>query len=189
MTWSPTDIDTGIKASLIQSYPILLATLLSIKRCQLTFGDAYWALLVTFPPVMVYLVFSSICDLLGAETSIYKRIQSHPHITRAFGVLILPIWLALSLTFALSSQAFKGSEESGGWTFQHWLSFLVHYTLGSVVFGYGGWYPALIIATFFSLFLFRRRSQVVAGFQAYQERESKPWGRWYMPWVFVMCAW
>jgi hypothetical protein len=40
VTWSPGDVDVGIQSLLIQIYPILLSTLLSINRQQLSTSDA-----------------------------------------------------------------------------------------------------------------------------------------------------
>jgi len=91
VTWSPEGIGTGIRASLVQSYPILLSALSTIGRHQLSYNDVQYALTVTSPPLMVYLIVSSACDLFGMKTSIYKRIQSYRRTTRAFRILILPL--------------------------------------------------------------------------------------------------
>jgi hypothetical protein len=47
LTWFPGDIDVGIQAFLIQIYPILLSTLLSMNRLTPSLYDASYALLIT----------------------------------------------------------------------------------------------------------------------------------------------
>ena len=186
VTWSPEDIGVGIKASLTQSYPILLSTLLSIDRNQLSVSDASAALTLTSPPLMVYLTVASICDLFGVQTGLYKRVQSHRRTLRVLGALILPLWTGLSLTIFLSDRAF---EYSRNWGFKVWvLNIIGEYVFGSVT----GDTPTLIhtpiIASLFFLCLFRRRSQMMADFRARRGGTSKL-RKLCTPWVFVKCAW
>ena len=188
MTWSPAGIDAGVRASLIQAYPILLSTLLTVGRHQLSYDDGHYALIITSPPLMVYLTISSICDLLGIRTSIYKRIQSHRIVTRAFGVFILPLWLALSLALGLSKRAFNCVEEGEALTFQRWLLYLVAYIINSLFFPLTP-FPTLVVASFFLLFLFRRRSQVMADIRTCREGGPNTWRILRVPWTFVKCAW
>ena len=165
VTWSPKDIGVGIEASLIQSYPILLSTLLSVNRNQLSLSDAACALNLTSPPPMVYLTVASIGDLFGAQTSLYKRVWSHRRTLRALGALILPLWSALSLTLWLSTRAFSNSEDGGGGNFKDWvLSLLFIYTTGPFISEFVVWIHTPIMAVCFFLCLFRRRSQVMADF-------------------------
>jgi hypothetical protein len=106
LTWFPGDIDVGIQASLIQIYPILLSTLLSINRQTLSLYDASYALLITSSPPTVYLTVVSICDLFGFKIDLYKRVKSHRPTTRILGALVLFLWLGLSMTLTLSDRAF-----------------------------------------------------------------------------------
>ena len=110
MTWSPGDIGIGVQASLVQIYPILLSTLLSIKRQTLSLYDANFALTLTSSPLTVYLVFASIRDLCVFETNLYKRIKSHRHILRTIGALVPLLWLGLSIILRFSTRAFVNSE-------------------------------------------------------------------------------
>ena len=174
MTWPPESIDAGIWASLIQSYSVLLSTLLSIGRNQLSYLDGQYALNITSPPLMVYLAISSICDLFGVKTSIYKRIHSHRRTTRVLGILVLPLWLALSITVEVSSTAFT---DGVGLTPREWLTGALRSAVARIAFGYGGWYTTWITTSFFSLFLFRGRSQVMVDFRARREGTPKPQGR------------
>ena len=120
MTWSPGDVDVGIQSLLIQFYPILLSTLLSINRNQLSTLDARFALLLSSSPLTIYLVVTSICDLFGIHTGLYKRIKSHRPIVRALGALVLPLWTGLSVTLSISARAFKDSS-CEVLTFADWL--------------------------------------------------------------------
>ena len=192
MTWSPADVDVGIKASLTQSYPILLSTLLSINRNQLSVYDGVCALSLTSPPLAMYLVICSICDLFGVQTSLYKKVRSR-YIIRALWVLSLPLWLALSLTLVLSSRAFSDSEVYGNMGFLGWLYYLFfNITVGLVtpnLFPMFGWTVISTIVLLLFLCLFRRRSEVMADFRTHRERALKPWSRWCISWMFVKCAW
>ena len=186
VTWSPADIDVGIKAALIQSYSILLSTFLSIGRDQLSTTDAAWALTLTSPPLMVYLTIAFICDILGARTNLYKRVRSRRRAVRVLGALVLPLWLALSLTTYFSSEAFSDSKENRGGSFKEWLTTLITDQLP--VGNPGGWMYIGIMTPIFLLCLFRRRSQVMEDFRARRKKPSKL--RWLRaPWTFVACAW
>ena len=182
VSWSTVGIGSGIKASLIQAYPILLSTLLIANRGQMCADDANYATIITSPPLMVYLTISSILDLLGVKTDLYQRIGSHRRITRAFGALILPIWLSLSLVIGTSSRAFYNGEGTEDWMFWWWLSLPI--TLFTSPFGF----IVLIFIPFPAIFLCRRWSQVTADFRAYREGSNKPRWKWCRPWWFVKCA-
>ena len=185
MTWSSADIDVGIRASLIQSYPILLSMLLSINRNQLSVHDAHCALALTSHPLMAHLAISSICHIFGVQTDLYRRIRSHRRIISVLGALILLLWFALSLALRLSNQAFSDSREYGGWDFMEWLRNLISYIFTPVPVG-GAWIYALVTASIFLLCLFRRRSQLMADLRAHREGAPKLWS---VPWTFVKCAW
>jgi len=177
------DIDSGIKASLIQAYPVLLSTLLIANRGQMCADDANYATIITAPPLMVYLTISSILDLFRiVKTDLYKRIKSHPCVTRAFGALILPIWFLVSLIIGTSSRAFYNGKGTGGWMFWWWLSLpamLFTSAFGSIV---------LIFILFPAIFLYRRWSQVMKDFRDYKEKSYKPQRKWCLPWWFVKCV-
>ena len=193
MTWSPEDVDVGIQATLIQIYPILLSTLVSIKRRSLSLYDATFALLLTSSPLTVYLVVASFCDIFGFETHLYKRIKSHRRILRVFGAMVPLLWLGLSLTLTFSDKAFIHSELCRGSSFTDWLldvfwSLLIYSPIlgGYLYLGFGV-IPALVLA--FILCLFRRRSQAKESFRADMEGKSKLRRALWTPWTFVKCAW
>ena len=193
VTWSPKDVDEGIQASLTQIYPILLSTLVSIKRQSLTLFDATFALLLTSSPLTVYLVVASICDLCGFETNLYKRIKSYRRTIRFFGAMIPFLWLGLSLTLTFSDKAFKNSGLCRGSSFTDWLldvfwSLIFYSPLLGGYFGLGlGIIPALALA--FMLCLFRRRSQAKESFRVDMEGKSKLRRALWTPWMFVKCVW
>jgi hypothetical protein len=193
VTFSPGDIDVGIRATFIQIYPILLSTLLSINTQTLSLFDASFALILTSSPLMIYLVVASICGFFGFETNLYKRIKSYRRTTRILGALVPFLWLGLNLILAFSDKAFVGSEHCRGVSFKDWLlgvvgSLLASSAITSGYFGVGfGVLPAFVLS--FGLCLFRRRSQVMKDFRADREGRSKLWGRLRIPWTFVKCAW
>ena len=191
VTFSPAAVDTGISASLIQTHSILLSVLLSTNRNQLSLGDVYYALTITSHPLIVYLTISSICDLFGMKTGLYEKIESHRRTIRALGILILPLWLALSLTATLSLRAFKGSgcldDSLKSWS----RYYVMYYPVTLVAQGHGGRYIPVIFTSLFSLCLFRSRSQMMADFRACREGKSTLLWRMVLsiPWTFAKCAW
>ena len=185
VTWSPGDVDVGVQALLIQIYPILLSTLLSINRQQLTTSDASFALLLSSSPLTVYLVAASIGDLCGIHTGLYKRIKSYRLITRALGALVLLLWTGLSMTSIVSTTAFKDSH-CYTYTFTDWLMYIVSIimwffqSVGGIMVGVG-W--ALVFPWF--VFLARKWSQLRTEVKLYSEGVSKL----RVLWTWVKCAW
>jgi hypothetical protein len=190
VTWSRADINLGIQASLCQIYPILLSTLLSINRQQLSLQDAAFALFTTSSPLTTYLAFASIGDLFGIKTGLYKRIKRYRLTTRSFGALLLLIWLGLSMTLTLSGSAFINSYLCEGSTFGDWLgSFFLPY-LGSFSSpGILGVYSFPMFGAPFVLLLFRRWPEVVTEARSCWIGQSNPWRWFYAPWTFVRCTW
>ena len=193
VTWSPENTDVGIRASLIQIYPILLSTLLSINRQTLDLFDASTALLLTSSPLTVYLVVASICGLFGFETDLYKGTQFHRRTFYILGALVLPLWLGLSMTLSLSGRAFVWSMYCRGSTFKDWLSELFQSLESSSPFWpvYLDWRIGVLpaFALTFGLCLFRRRSRLMESFQADMEGASKVRGTLRIPWSLLKCAW
>ena len=184
MTWSPGDVDVGIQSLLIQIYPILLSTLFSINRQQLSTSDASFALLVSSSPLTVYLVVASICDLCGIRTGLYKRIKSYRLITRILGALVLLLWTGLSMATTISARAFKDSLCYPG-TFKYWLLSIVYFILFSLV--TPGVVTVFSWVIIFPLFvcLARRWSQIRADVKLCSEGAS----RFRVPWTWMKCTW
>ena len=190
MTWSPAHIDVGIQASLCQIYPILLSTLLSINRQQLSLLDANVAFIVCSSPLTAYLGVASISDLFGIKTGLYKRIKYHRLTTRAFGALLPLFWLGLSMTLTLSRSAFIDSEKCEGSTFRDWLLYFSLFFLGTFITpGNLGIFSLPIFGTPFVLLLFRRWSEVITEVRGCWEGQSNPRRWFYAPWTFVRCTW
>ena len=187
ITWSPGDVDVGIQSLLIQFYPILLSTLMSINHDQLSTSDAWFALSISSSPLTIYLVVTSIADLCGIQTGLYKRIKSHRFITRAFGASLLLIWTGLSMTAVMSASAFKDSSCYPG-TFVDWLLY-ISYFLMSFLMGPGGLsiLPGIGWAVFIPWFIYlaRRWSQVREDVKLHLEGASK----WRVFCTWVKCAW
>ena len=187
VTWSPGDVDVGIQSLLIQFYPILLSTLLSINRDQLSYFDARFALLLSSSPLTTYLVVTSIADLCGIQTGLYKRIKSHRFIIRTFGASLLLIWTGLSMTAIMSTSAFKDSRCLSG-DFATWLGYVASFFV--YFFAYPGGLHAcpglawvMMVPLFFCLA--RRWSQLRADVKLCSEGASGL--RVFCKWV--KCAW
>ena len=184
----------GIQSLLFQIYPILLSTLLSVNRQQLSTPDVHFALLLSSSPLAVYLVVASIGDLVGIKTSLYKQIESHHLVTCALGTMVLPLWIGLSITTWVSRQAFKDSFCMGDNSIKTWL-----HNLEAPLFDFAvcpgllcqlvGPFSLLFVHPPILFFLVKCRGQVVVGIRAYWKEAPKPWGWLLTPWVFAKCAW
>ena len=194
MTWSPENVDMGIQSLLFQIYPILLSTLLSVNRQELSTPDVHFALLLSSSPLAVYLVVASIGDLVGIKTSLYKQIESHRLIICALGAMVLPLWIGLSITTWVSRKAFKDSFCMGDNSITSWLSNLMAPLFGFAVcpgilcFFVDAYSPLLVYPPIL-FFLVKCRGQVVMGIRAYWKEVPKPWGWLLTPWAFAKCAW
>jgi len=172
---SPMDIDVVVQASLIQSYLILLSTLLSINRQQLSLFDANYALIITSSPLTINLVAASIYELFGPKTNLYKRIKSYRRIIRAFAALLPFIWLALSVTLRLSDRAFKDSQLCRGSSFKDWflgfLRFLLELVIGRTI----PTYISLSLLGPMLLFcLWKKRLRLIAEVRVRRRKASTP---------------
>ena len=107
------------------------------------------------------MVVASISDLFGIRTGLYKRIKSYRLVTRTLGALILLLWIGLSMTYWMSTGAFKDSScYPGG--FKDWLEYTSFSLITSFVSAgvLSGFTFVLTLPWFFCLA--RRRSQLKA---------------------------
>ena len=118
IAWSRAPIDGAVISYFIQLYSILLSTLLSINRQQLSLFDANHALIITLSFLVIRLVFTSFCNLSGIEIELSKRIQSHRATICTLGVLFLPLWFGVNLTILLSNRGFIDGELCSNSTFK-----------------------------------------------------------------------
>ena len=184
ITWSPADVDAGVQASLLQIYPILLSTLVSIKDHELATDDIAYALTLCSSPLTIYLVFTSFCDLFGKKTRLYERITSYRRVTRAFAILVPFLWLALGITAALLVQELSDSNTFSSWSDVSPLIILYYFVASGFQYGLLV-YP--MICLFVGLCLFRRRSQVTADTRA--RAKVGPLRGVYALCAFMKCAW
>jgi hypothetical protein len=202
ITWSHEDIDQGIWATLLQIYPILLSTLFSIGRNQLSLFDANLILNITSSPLTMYLTISSLSNLFWIlvglckkpgprkQIGLYKQIKSHHLITSVLGTLVLLLWFALSVTIRMSGRAFIDSTLCQGSTFKDWLTDFLDFFLFSVVLpGRAGLFPPIFFGEFFLLILARRWIQMLGKIQSYLARVPKAWRKFYAPWAFIKFLW
>ena len=192
----------GIQSLLFQIYQILLLTLLSINRQQLSASDAFVAAYTTSSPLAVYLAVASISDLFGTRMGLYKRIKSHHLIIRGLGALVLPLWTGLSMITWVSRKAFNKSSCSHT-TFADWLMYLLFYvftfiTSPGFLYGFLPPYTPTLVFLPILFFLVKCRSQVAAGVRAFLKGASEPWrlilfftplGWIVLICVFIKCAW
>ena len=187
VTYSHGDVDLAIQSLLVQFYPILLSTLLSVNRDQLSIFDAEFALSVSSSPLAIYLSSASVCDLCGIRTGLFKRIKSHRHIIRTLGALVPLLWTALSMIKSFSNKAFRNSGCGPTLTFLDWLQatifLLINSLLSPGMHDTPGTGLALLVPFF--VLLFRRRSQVWADVQLSLDGAS----RVRVPLTWVKCAW
>ena len=178
MTWSPGDIDVGMQSLLIQFYPILLSTLLSINNHQLSLFDAKFALTLTSSPLVIYLAVTSVCDLFGIHTNLYKRIKSYRLIIRTLGASTLVIWTGLSIIHTMSTRAFRDSSCKIR-SFTDWFGDIAatFLTISSII-------PGTLVILWF-VCLARRWSQLRADVKLHSEGAP----RLRVLWTWVKCSW
>ena len=185
-TWPPAEIETGVMATIVQLYAILLSALFSVNRQQLSLFDANYALMVSSSPLAIYLVFSSIRSLLGFDTGLFKRVKFYPRVIRFFGALLLPLWLGLRLALPLSTKAFKDSGLCENPTFKDlFLDFLLFFfpLTGPT----GGVWVILSLLTAYSLvFMVAVCCEVIVGFLVYQGGVYDTWEFLCSRWVFIL---
>lgn len=189
ITWSPEDIEVGVRATLVQIHPILWSALWSTNHQELSLFDAEFALIVTSSPLTLYLVLASCFSLFGTKTGLYKRINSYRFITSAVGALVFPLWVALSIVLILSDHAFKDSYLCKGSTFVDWILDIPRSLFGSVAPGIANTPSLASFGAPLALLLFRRRSQIMAEVRRFLAGKLKSWERICVPWVFMKSAW
>lgn len=91
------------------------------------------------------------------------------------------------MVFYLSNHAFTDSDQLGNRTFKKWLLSLLEFIFDAIMLGACPPVDMSIIAVFAILFLFRGWSQLVA--EVRPCLESKPWGRFRLPFTFIKSAW
>ena len=180
ITWSQADVDAGVQASLLQIYPILLSTLVSIKDHELATDDIAYALILCSSPLTMYLVLTSFCDLFGAKTHLYKRITLYRRVIRTFAMLVPFLWLALGITAVLLFRELKNDNMDGSPADVSPLVFLYIFSILSNV------VVSSVLGSLLGLCLFRRWSQVVADTRARAKGEV---GSLRGLCIFVKCAW
>ena len=183
MMWRSAGVGTGVMATIAQFYAILLSTLSSVNRQQLSLFDANYALMVSSSPFAIYLVFSSIRSLLGFDTSLFKRVKSYPRVIRFFGALLLPLWLGLRLTLRLSTKAFKDSGLCENPAFKDILLDLLLF-FSPLTGPAGGAWVSLVLLIVFSLVTMI--AVALGMYRSYPENSSDLWELPWSQWAFVM---
>jgi hypothetical protein len=147
--YSPEQDAAPTQALLLQVHSIMLSTLSSIGRSQLTIDDATCALRLTSSPITYNIVWWCV----GSLYSKLRRRESHTRrkpFVIGFSVLLIPLWIILFNVIALSQTAFKDSNQydhDGATYIDLLLTFFI--PISSPLFldpAYGGWvmfWPAL----------------------------------------------
>ena len=182
-------VDTQVISAITQAYCILVPTLLSIGRQELSIFDANYALMITSSPFMIQVVFSSIHDILGFKTGLFKRIKSHRRIIHFSAALFLILWFGLRLTLRLSSKAFQDSELCSNPTFKDLLLDLLLLFVPETG-PTGGFWMLLFAPLALSLFhLVMGWYEVVASLLARRERAPGLWGELSRLWELIRVVW
>lgn len=190
VSFAPAEIDTGVQATLLQTYPILLAALFSINQNELSLFDVNFALDLAFSPLTVSLVSSSIGEAMGIKTDLYGRIKSHRLVIRVLGTLLPALWLALSGIARLSDGAFTDSYACEGSTFDDWVRDVIQELAALVVVGGPFPFSYLMVLVPFALLLFRRRFQIKEEVRDhFTQRERTPLGICRMVWLILDAPW
>ena len=183
MMWPSAEVETGVMATIAQFYAILLSTLSSVNRQQLSLFDANYALVVSSSPFAIYLVLSSIRSLLGFDTNLFKRVKSYPRVIRFFGALLLPLWLGLRLTLRLSTKAFKDSELCENPTFKDMsLDLLLLFSPLAGPAG-GAWVFLVLLIMLSSMTMI---AVALGMYRSYPEKSSDLWELPWSQWAFVI---
>ena len=186
ITWSDEDIDEGIQASLIQTNAVLLSTLFSINRDQLSIFDAKFALLLSSSPLTVYLVIVVYCWLCGMKTGLDNHISPRPLIV-LLGAWTPFFWLVLSMVLRLSGEAFINSRLCVDSTFGSWLHDVANFLLVAIQIGSYFLFFVPFFSICLTLIIWRRWSQITSGVWPPGNLGLRGWFR--MPWRFVKHVW
>lgn len=190
MSFAPAKLDTGIQATLLQMYPILIAAFMSINRDELSLFDVTFVLNLTLSPLTMYLGTASIGETLGFQTDLYERIESHRLIIRGLGFLFPILWLALSGVPRLSDHAFTNSDMCEGSTVGDWVRDVVQICMNLITLG--GLFPFAYLVSLlpFVLLVFRRRSQIMRKVRyRITQRERTPLGFLRTMYLVLSCPW
>lgn len=145
--------------------------------------------MITSSPFMIYVVFSSIRDILGYESGLFKRIKSYRRITHLSVAMFLVLWSWLRLTLRLSDKAFRDSELCSNTTFKDLLLDLLLLFVPPTGPAGGFWF-ALCVALMLSLLaVILGWCEVVVGFLTHREGEYRPWEKLPRAWGSIGDAW
>lgn len=107
-----------------QQFSVLLATVMSIDRGQLSIFDASFAVLVTGPPFSALLIICAFDDLFGSPNMIFSRCGQWRTWMRSLTFLYIVLWFVIISTQALSDTAFTDSYLCGRGAFAAWVKSL-----------------------------------------------------------------
>ena len=93
---------------LSQILPILISTLLSIKRNQLTVDDAQFAIIQTRSPVMVYILFDNFLSFLHHST--WKQNLRLSLFDRAAAIFLIALCLVINFVIQFSNALYLAPE-------------------------------------------------------------------------------
>jgi hypothetical protein len=129
--WSATPDDPDIfRASVYglysQVYPILMATIASIHRRNLSLYEAHFAIAVSASPITVYLAYRACYDVFRQPSLFRPALKDTRNPVARWLALILPFfWLIVNAIVSFSPTAFKNSDLCKGMTVQRWLEFQI----------------------------------------------------------------
>lgn len=101
-------MQTAVQALLLQVYPVLITTFLTIHQNQLAITDARFAINITNSPLSIYLVHSAIRDVCGRPNDLFRRLGSTRVIIRILSLLLFVLWLTLDGIVSYAGYLFSG---------------------------------------------------------------------------------
>jgi hypothetical protein len=129
--WSaePDDPDTSraaVYGLYSQVYPILLATIASFHRRNLSLYEAHFAIAVSASPITVYLAYKAFYDLFRQPNRFRPALTDTRNPVARWLALVLPfIWFIVNAIVSFSPTALKNSHLCKGMTIQRWLEFQI----------------------------------------------------------------
>lgn len=109
-SYKQADIGACLNSMLLQCYPTLIATYLSIGRGQLSLFDVNFAILITASPINMYMTYLALRHAFKLSSELFER-----RIVYCAPFAVFPVlWLALSIVSTLSTTSFVGSNNCTG---------------------------------------------------------------------------
>lgn len=146
--WFRGQFNDGLWAFVVQSYSILISTLWSTRRQELSLFDANFALVLTSSPMAIDVALGPFRAIRKCMNGLYER--PYPPTVVVLGALTLPLWLALTATLRFAEHGYTDSELCEGSTLSDWFWDLLYSIMRALLPGFL-WTPSAIILSILAL--------------------------------------